>query len=86
MHCRTVSARAANEWSRSYLDAVQDGRAEDVDTGIDAVANKLFRLLLEAFDDRRRLALEDDTEFAGILDLGDLDPRKTGVSELAVGS
>jgi hypothetical protein len=54
------------------LDAVQDRGVQDVDTGVDPVANKLDGLLDKAVDARGMAGLvDDDTVLGGLLDLGD---------------
>lgn len=53
------------------LNAVQDGSVENVQTGVDAVANELDGLLNEAVNPRRVVGLVDnDTVLGGLLDLG----------------
>lgn len=53
------------------LDAAQDGGVEDVETGVDSVANEFDRLLDETVNSRGVVGLvNDDTVFGGLLDLG----------------
>lgn len=60
--------------SRAQVDAVQDGRVEDVETGVDTVADELDGLLDESVDARRVGGLvDDDTILGGLFDLGDTD-------------
>lgn len=56
------------------LDAVKHRCVEDVEAGVDAVADELDRLLNEAVDARGVAGLVDnDTVLGGLLDLGDND-------------
>lgn len=60
--------------SGSEFDSGEDGGVEDVDTGIDTVADEFDGLLDEAFDSGGVVGLvNNDTIFAGLLDLGDHD-------------
>lgn len=70
--------------SRLDLDAVEDGRVEDVDTGVDAVSDELLRLLDEAVD--RRLARDgkDDTVLGRLVNLGNHQSTLTTVSNVEV--
>lgn len=53
------------------LDAIEDAGVEDVETGVDSVADELDRLLDEAVDARVVVGLvHDDTVFRRLLDLG----------------
>lgn len=54
------------------LDAVEDRRVEDVDTGVDAVSDVLLGLLYESVNRRRVGVREHDTVLRRLIDLGDL--------------
>jgi hypothetical protein len=69
---------------RLDLDAVEDGRVEDVDTGVDAVSDELLGLLNEAVDRRLAGNGEDDTVLGGLVDLGDHQSSLTAVSDVEV--
>ena len=57
--------------SGAELDAAQNARVEDVDTGIDAVAHELNWLLDETVDAARVVrGVDNDTVLAGLFDLG----------------
>lgn len=60
---------------RLDLDAVEDRGVEDVDTGVNAVADVLLGLLDEAVDRGLARNSEDDTVLGGLVDLGDLRGR-----------
>lgn len=67
------------------LNAVQDGCVQNVDTGIDTVANELDGLLDEPVDARRVAGLVDNnTVFRGLLDLGDADGTLISVGSVEV--
>lgn len=56
----------------AQLDTVQHAGVQDVDTGVDTVADELNRLLDEAVDARGVVGLVDnDTVLGGLVDLGD---------------
>ena len=58
----------------AQLDAVQHTGVQDVDAGVDAVADELDGLLDEAVDARGVVGLvDDDTVLGGLVDLGDDD-------------
>ena len=58
----------------SEFDALKNARVQDVDTGVDAVADELDRLLDETIDSRRVAGLVDnDTVLGRLLDLGNND-------------
>lgn len=54
------------------LDALEDRGVEDVDAGVDAVADKFLGLLYEAVDSGLAGDLNHDTILGGLIDLGDL--------------
>lgn len=58
----------------AQLDALEDGGAENVDTGVDSVANKLDGLLDEPVNARLVAGgMHNDTVLGGLLDLCDAD-------------
>ena len=60
--------------SRAKLDTVEDGGVEDVETGIDTVANELDGLLDESVNQRAVSGLVDNNTILGrLLDLGNND-------------
>ena len=59
---------------RAQFDSREDGRIQDVDASVDAVAHKLNRLLDEAVNTRGMIRfMNDNTIFAGLLNFGDND-------------
>ena len=57
---------------RFELDPVEHGGGEDVDTGVDTVADKFDWLFDEAVDHRLAGHLHHDTVFGRLVDFGDL--------------
>ena len=71
---------------RAQLDALQHRRVQDVDTGIDAVADELDGLLDEAVDARLVAWLVHyDAVLGGLLDFGDDDGAFLPVLSVEVG-
>ena len=57
----------------SQLDAIENGRIEDVEAGVDLVRDELLGLLDEALDAARVVVVDDDAVLGRLLDLGDHD-------------
>ena len=70
--------------SRLDLDTVEDRRVEDVDAGVDAVANVLFRLLDKAVDGALARVGQDDAVLGRLVDLGDHDGALAAVRDVEV--
>lgn len=70
--------------AQSHLNAVEDRRVEDVDTGIDAVPDKLDGLLDKPVDGARVWHRDDDTVLARLVDLGDEEGSLAAVGRVEV--
>lgn len=68
--------------SRLELDPVENGRVEEVDAGIDSVADELDGLLDESVDDGRVGLLDNDTVGRGLGNLGHHDGTLASVSAM----
>ena len=80
-----VPSTQCTKWQTApHLNTVQDGRVEDVDTGIDAVSDKLDWLLDETVDAARVWHADDYTVLAWLVDLCDHDGTLCLVCEVEV--
>lgn len=71
---------------RAQLNTFKDARAQDVDTRIDSIPNKLDGFLDKPVDARRMTGLvDDDTELGGFIHLGDNNGTLVPVAFMEVG-
>lgn len=77
-------AEVRRVYAYTHLDAVEDGRVEHVDTGIDSVPHEFDRLLDKSIN-HRAIRLGHDNSVCGWLgNLGDHDRSLVTVSEMEI--